>query len=207
MDETEQTAVTNAVAETLNIEDDQVTYVTQQYIGVEARRRRRLTTGGRHQIMMTVHVWASSRDYSNATENMGADYLYETLFGKLSAAVESDALSATVRETSAELNAVGTLYVGNVNLTVTSYTVEEHVYAFDDADAKNGSSESGLSGGAIAGVVIGCVAAVALIVACLVMYKKREKKYKTVVVTSSSKENGNVGKPVVAAPTSGELAV
>lgn len=168
--ETEQTAVTAAVADTLSVADDQVTFLSQEYIGVEGATvaRRRLDSVETYQILVNVNVQASTKDYSEETENMGGDYLYELLSSTLVEAVDSNAFTATIRETSAEIGAVGTLYVGRVNLTVTDYDVLHHETT--STDGKSNHHDQDLSTGDFAGIVIGILLSFLLCGACAWYY-------------------------------------
>jgi hypothetical protein len=101
---------------------------------------------------VNVNVVASTRDYSEETQNAGGDALYALLTNTLTVAVDSLAFSAELREVSADLGARGTLYVGHVNLTVSAYDVLHHETSDTDHD-----SQQGLSSGGLIGVVIGAV--------------------------------------------------
>lgn len=166
--EAEQEAVTNAVAVTLDLDEDRVTFVSQELVETETEEEtvRRILTEGGYQIVVSVNVLASTRDFEDAA-NQNGTFLFQKLTTALDEAVATNEFTQTVRETSEEVGAVATLFVGHVNLTRTETFEDVTPEVEDPVDENHHEDESDdFSRGDFAGVVIGIIVSFMVLIFC-----------------------------------------
>lgn len=119
LDEVSQKAVSSAVSETLDLDDEQVTFIDQELVGtISVMTDEDIVF---YQVLVELNVQASTRDYADSDEN--GEYLYNRLLDVLNEAVESQSLTELIRSTSIELNATGLINIVLVNVTAEDYTV------------------------------------------------------------------------------------
>jgi hypothetical protein len=102
------------------------------------------------QLKTVVGVEASTGDFSDTAQDSTGEALYAKLVALMETAVESDVLTETVRAMSADLNTSCFVHVTNVTFEAGPFIV---VVPSDGSDA----DDDGLSGGELAGVIVGSV--------------------------------------------------
>jgi hypothetical protein len=100
------------------------------------------------QLKTVVGVEASTGDFSDTAQDSTGEVLYAKLVALLETAVESDVFTETVRAMSADFNTSCFVHVTNVTFEAGPFVV---VVPSDGSDA----ADEGLSGGALAGVIVG----------------------------------------------------
>lgn len=147
LDEVSQKAVSSAVSETLELDEEQVTFVGQELVGTESVGSDEDIV--HYQVLVELNVQASTRDYADSADE-DSEYLYNRLLDTLNEAVESQSLTEIIRSVSIELNATGLVSIGLVNITVGSYTVV-------NVEVDNAHQRHKLTTDEFAGIVVGVV--------------------------------------------------
>jgi hypothetical protein len=114
------------------------------------------------QLKTVVGVEASTGDFSDTAQDSTGEVLYAKLVALLETAVESDVFTETVRAMSADFNTSCFVHVTNVTFEASPYIV---VVPSDGSDA----ADDGLSGGALAGVIVGSAVGGMLLI-CLLWF-------------------------------------
>jgi hypothetical protein len=158
LDDAAKEAVVSATATSMGVTEDTVKFVGASF-SVQARRALRATDvplfATLYNCVATtqVDVPISTMGTTNATE------LYLTLTRNLNTAMSDGSFTSTMQEVALALNATVLASADATGVTNSAPTIENSV-ADDDS---SGGGDSALTGGAIAGIVIGVLVGAALL--------------------------------------------